>query len=79
VLYDLDHEAAERADALGLGFHRAPTVGTHPAFLAMLRELILERMTDRPERRALGSLGPSHDVCPADCCLDGRPPVRPAA
>lgn len=78
VRYDLDHEAQERADELGLGFHRASTVGTHPAFIGMLRELIVERMTDRPERRALGRFGPGHDVCPVDCCLDGRP-VRPAA
>ena len=29
--------------------------------------------------RALGSLGPSHDRCPADCCLPGRPgPTKPS-
>jgi ferrochelatase len=36
-------------------------------------------MTRDPQRRALGSLGPSHDLCPADCCLSGRPgPAKPA-
>lgn len=43
VLFDLDVEARETAGEAGLGFHRAPTVGTHPAFIAMLRELILEK------------------------------------
>lgn len=73
VLYDLDQEAHAHARALGLGFVRAPSVGTHPSFIHALRELIVERMTDRPERRALGTLGPGHDVCPIDCCLEGRP------
>jgi ferrochelatase len=58
---------------------RAATVGTHPAYVTMLRELIVERMTENPTRRAMGSLGPSHDRCAADCCLSGRPgPPKPA-
>ena len=40
VLYDLDTEAAGLADQLGLNFVRAQTAGTHPAILAMLKELI---------------------------------------
>ena len=39
------------------------TVGTHPAYVAMVRELIVERLTPDAPRRALGSLGPSHDLC----------------
>jgi len=73
VLYDLDHEAAERAAAHGMAFARAGTVGTHPAMVTMLRELIEERMTAGAERRAAGLYGPSHDICPIDCCLSGRP------
>jgi ferrochelatase len=69
VLYDLDTEAQQLAAELGLNFVRAATVGTHPRFIAMIRELIVERMSDDPERLALGSDGPSHDVCPNDCCL----------
>jgi ferrochelatase len=79
VLYDLDHEARDRAAELGLRYVRAPSVGTHPAFIGALRELILERMTAQPVRRALGRLGPSHDICPVECCLDGRGAGRPAA
>ena len=76
VLYDLDIEARRKAEQLGLTLIRAGTVGTTPTYVAMLRELIQERMADRPERRALGSLGPSHDICPVDCCPDGRPAAR---
>ncbi len=68
VLYDLDEEAAANAGKLGLQLIRAGTVGTHPRFLRMIRELAQERMSERPVRLALGELGPSHDVCPADCC-----------
>lgn len=42
VLYDLDHEAAALAAGLGLGFHRAPCVGDHPAFIGTLADLVEE-------------------------------------
>ena len=73
VVLDLDVEAKERADELGLNMVRAATVGTHPAFVGMIRDLVRERMTENPVRAALGSRGPSHDRCPADCCPSGRP------
>jgi ferrochelatase len=72
VMFDLDHEAKQRAAELGIEMVRAGTVGTHPAFIEMIRELILERMTANPERQALGSCGASHDICPIDCCLKGE-------
>jgi ferrochelatase len=72
VMYDLDVEAAERARALGLRLQRVPTVGTAPAFIAMIRELIVERLDPAAPRRAIGSLGPSHDVCAVACCLPQR-------
>jgi ferrochelatase len=67
VLYDLDTEAVQKAAALSIPLARAGTVGTHPRFVRMLRELIEERMLGG-ERLACGSLGPSHDVCPENCC-----------
>jgi ferrochelatase len=70
VLYDLDIEAAETARGLGLTMVRAESAGTHPAFVGMVRELIEERLTGA-ERRAVGRFGPSHEVCPANCCLPG--------
>ncbi len=69
VKYDLDIEAAERADELGLGFARASTVGTHPSYIRMIRDLILERIEGHGNRPALGERGPSHDVCAVDCCV----------
>ncbi len=67
VLYDLDYEARQLCDALGLRMVRALTPGTHPRFIAMLRELILERTAGAPPRAA-GSLAPWPDVCPENCC-----------
>ncbi|QDU57465.1 ferrochelatase [Aeoliella mucimassa] len=77
VLFDLDTEAKQVGEELGVNVVRAATVGTHPRFVAMIRELVLERMQPECERLALGELGPSHDVCPEDCCryTPRRPPV----
>ena len=76
----LAHPARVRScvfGGLGINMVRAATVGTHPRFIRMIRELVVERMTDSPRRLALGSLGPNHDVCPDDCCLytPARPPL----
>jgi ferrochelatase len=71
VLFDLDVEAREAAAEAGIGFVRAGTAGTHPAFVSMVRELIHERLDPSTPRRALGRYGPSHDVCLAGCCLLG--------
>jgi ferrochelatase len=71
IVYDLDYEAQHLAREIGLNMVRAATAGTHPAFVSMIRELMLERIHDEPAR-FLGSRGPSHDVCPADCCLPMR-------
>lgn len=76
VLYDLDVEAAGVCRDLGLNMVRGGTVGIHPRFVQMIRELIAERMTENAPRPALGELGPSHDACPLDCCAytPRRPP-----
>ena len=68
VIYDLDTEARRVAGEIGLQMVRAGTAGTHPAFVKMIRELILERTEALPPR-SLGTRGPSHDVCPIDCCI----------
>jgi len=74
VVYDLDTQAKQRADELGLNLVRAATAGTHPRFVAMIRELIGERIDPSTPRRALGALGARADECAADCC---PPPNRP--
>ncbi len=71
VLWDLDEEAREKAGQLGMNLVRAATVGVHPRFVAMIRELIVERMTPGAERVAVGRFAANHDVCPVDCCLVG--------
>ena len=79
VIYDLDTQARQLAAELGLNMIRAATVGTHPTFIKMIRELIRERIEPQTVRRALGTRGASHDVCPADCCLSGASrPTAPA-
>jgi len=76
VIFDLDTEAAETARGLGMEFVRVATPGTHPDFVAMIRELVLERAAvergEDVERCAVGDLGPQHDVCPIDCCASPR-------
>jgi ferrochelatase len=77
VVLDLDVDAAARANAAGINMIRAGTVGAHPAYVAMVRDLIVERMAGTAERKTVGELKPKHDVCPADCCLSGRPgPIK---
>jgi ferrochelatase len=79
VLFDLDHEAKELCDELGITMVRAATPGVHPRFVAMITELIQERMDPAVPKRAIGTRGPNHDVCPVDCCMSGRPPVPAGA
>ena len=68
VVYDLDVEAQQLAGELGMTMVRAATAGTHPSFVKMIRELILERVDNAPAR-FLGSRGAAHSICPVDCCL----------
>jgi ferrochelatase len=75
VMFDLDIEAKTACEELGIKAVRVPTVGTNPQFVKMIVELIRER-TEAIEPKALGTFGPSHDVCPIDCCL--YTPKRPS-
>ena len=76
VIFDLDTEAAATARQLGMDFTRVATPGTHPDFVAMIRELVLERAAvergEHVERCSVGALGPHPDVCPVDCCINPR-------
>jgi ferrochelatase len=66
VLYDLDVAARGLAERLGMTMVRAATVGTHPAFVRMIGELVAERLPDRA----------GDGVCPVGCCPRGE--ARPA-
>ncbi|MFK7769040.1 MAG: ferrochelatase [Mariniblastus sp.] len=76
VMFDLDTEAKEVCDKLGINMARAKSVGIHPEFVSMVRELVLER-TSGTEKKAIGNMPANWDVCPQDCCTY-NPPKRPA-
>ncbi len=82
VVFDLDTEANQTAQRLGLHLVRVPTVGTDPRFVRSLVDLVVERAAqargEEPARPAAGALGASHVVCPAGCCRNLRSD-RPAA
>ena len=65
VIWDLDNEARQTAQELGLAFARAATAGTHPAFVESIRMLV--------EERRAGGLPRLGTDCPAACCFTGRP------
>jgi ferrochelatase len=72
VVWDLDTEAADTAKRLGLEYARAATPGVHPEFVAMVRDLVQERIAvQQPgatrSRARLGSV-PVWDVCADHCC-----------
>jgi ferrochelatase len=69
IVYDLDTQARSQCEKLGLKMVRASTVGTHPLFINMIRELILERIDSSDSRRSSGNRGPGRDFCATECCL----------
>ena len=85
VLFDLDVEARETAAELGLNLVRASSAATHPAFVAMIRELVEERLgrhvasaaSSAATRRATTS-APRTAACPAPGGRARGPPQPPA-
>jgi ferrochelatase len=81
VVYDLDVEAEATAAELGLGFARAATCGTDARFVALVRDLVIERAAvergDQPLRSVCGSLPAAWDICLQSCCPNPRAP-KPA-
>ena len=74
VVYDLDIRAAATAEELGLRMARLPTPLHDPRFVAMVRELIEERLDPTVEPRALGVRGVRPAPCAEGCCpAPGRP------
>lgn len=75
VIYDLDVAAAGTAERIGLPLARAATPGTDPRFVAMISELVRERMAGPVPAAALGTFGPASDFCPDECCRAGPGPA----
>jgi protoporphyrin/coproporphyrin ferrochelatase len=71
VIWDLDHEARETCDDLGVRMIRVQTPGTHPAFVAAIADMIEERLSGVPAA-ALSPLGPWPAVCAPSCCRNLR-------
>ena len=92
VVYDLDTEAMATAERLGLDAVRVATSGTDERFVAMVRDLLVERAAvergQSVDRAAVGGWPACWDRCAADCCPNPReavpalsqlpPGVRPA-
>lgn len=68
VEYDLDVEAAGLCEEFGMDMVRASTVGCHPRFVRMIRDLAIERLDPAAPRLAVGDDGPPADVCDPGCC-----------
>lgn len=75
VLYDLDDVVQHVCVERDIAYFRSVTASTHPRYVRMVRELIEERITPGSPRPTLGTLGPTPDVCPIDCCR--YEPARP--
>ncbi|MEE8311041.1 MAG: ferrochelatase [Candidatus Binatia bacterium] len=67
VVYDLDIEARDVADEIGLAISRAPAAGSAPRFVSGLREALVAHMEGR-EPAVLGTRRPSPDPCAPGCC-----------
>ncbi|MFP3714882.1 ferrochelatase [Puerhibacterium sp. TATVAM-FAB25] len=84
VAYDLDTEAMATAAGLGMTAVRAGTVGTRPAFVEGLVDLLLERAAmargEEVAEARVGELPAFRSVCVPGCCLrrDGEPTDVPA-
>jgi ferrochelatase len=68
IIYDLDTEAMSLCRERGMNMVRAATAGTHPLFIEMIRELIMERMDPETPRRFLGTHGARAALCDPGCC-----------
>ncbi|WP_151526811.1 ferrochelatase [Serinicoccus kebangsaanensis] len=82
VVFDLDTEAAETAQELGLDLLRVPTVGTDTEFVMGLVDLVLERAAQARGEDVPMPTWPGSDPRPALClpgCCPNLRVARPAA
>lgn len=82
VVWDLDHEAAQRAGDLGMAFARAATAGSHAGFPELVVELIREHIAAAPARKlspypAAGATV-NGQPCADGCCLRANAPATAA-
>jgi ferrochelatase len=82
VIWDLDTEARERANELGMAFARAATAGPDPRFADMVVELVAEHVHGATPRRLSADVPAAGCTvnglpCAVDCCVPARRPTRP--
>lgn len=82
VVWDLDNEAAERAEKLGMAFARAATPGTDPRFAELVVELVKEHTANAPARKlsnfTLAGCTVNGTPCEPTCCEPTRRPTQSA-
>lgn len=82
VVFDLDTEAVETAQELGMELLRVPTVGTDAEFVSGLVDLVLERAAEARgeavDRPTWPGADPRPSICAPGCCPNLRA-ARPAA
>lgn len=79
VIWDLDSEARDVAAELGLAYARASTVGTDPAFISMLADLVEQYLPGDDNKSGAGDTaalgcGDNGTLCRPGCCQ--LPPRR---
>ena len=76
VVNDLDREARETAERLGLTMVRVPTAGTHPLFVEALVDLLQERAAQARDEVVIPAQADQRDlrppVCDPGCCPNLR-------
>lgn len=76
VVNDLDREARETAERLGMTFTRVPTAGTHSLFVAALVDLLQERAAEARDEVVIPAQADTRDlrpsVCDPGCCPNLR-------
>ena len=77
VVYDLDTEAREKADEVGVRLVRVPTVGTSALFVGDLVDAVVERAAEARGEGVRGFEGRRPSVCAPGCCPNLRQ-ARPA-
>ncbi len=77
VVYDLDTEAQQTCDRLGVALVRVPTVGTGETFVRDLADALLERAAEARGEALPDFEGRMPSVCATGCCPNLRT-ARPA-
>jgi protoporphyrin/coproporphyrin ferrochelatase len=77
VVYDLDTEAKETADTVGVRLVRVPTVGTDQRFVADIVDALMERAAEERGELVPDYEGRRPSVCEPGCCPNLRQ-ARPA-